>query len=69
VDVEIDDCDSVKIDESVFQWKSLARENQGKNAICVSLSIDNAMRDINVKPSANNRKHLYSIFIQTESIE
>lgn len=48
-----------------FEWQSLWSPN---NAICVSKSIDNALRDVNVIPTAPNRRVIHTIFIKTASL-
>lgn len=52
-----------------LEWISSGRNNpnKGKPAICVSKSIENAMKDKMVVPTSDNNKLLYTIFIQTES--
>jgi len=47
-----------------FEWQSIWSTN---NAICVSKSIDNAIRDVNVIPTSPNRRVIHTIFIKTES--
>lgn len=70
LDIDIDQCAVRDFDKNAFQWKSVPRgDNQGKDAVCVSLSIDNALKDLSVVPSTNERKHLYTVYIQTGSIE
>ena len=69
LDIDIDQCAVQEFDEAAFQWKSLGKDYQGKDAICVSLSIDNALKDLSVIPTTGDRKHLYTVFIQTQSIE
>lgn len=69
LDIDIDQCTVHEFDEAAFQWKSLGKNYQGMDAVCVSLSIDNALKDISVDPSTMDRKHLYTVFIQTQSIE
>lgn len=48
-----------------FEWQSIWSSN---NAICVSKSIDNALRDVNVIPTAPNRRVIHTIFIKTASL-
>lgn len=45
-----------------FEWQSIWSPNR---AICVSKSIDNALRDVNVIPSASDRNVIHTIFIKT----
>lgn len=45
-----------------FEWQSIWSPNR---AICVSKSIDNAVRDVNVIPSASDRNVIHTIFIKT----
>lgn len=49
-------------DSSVFQWQSVWVP---ETAICVSRSIDNALRDANVVPSSPNRRVIHTVFIKT----
>lgn len=51
-------------ESNVFEWQSIWSMN---NAICVSKSIDNALRDINVIPTSPNRRVIHTIFIKMES--
>lgn len=51
-------------ESNVFEWQSIWSTN---NAICVSKSIDNAIRDVNVIPTSPNRRVIHTIFIKTES--
>ncbi len=48
-----------------FEWQSIWSPN---NAICVSKSIDNALRDVNVIPTTPNRRVIHTIFIKTASL-
>lgn len=48
-----------------FEWQSIWSSN---NAICVSKSIDNALRDVNVIPTTPNRRVIHTIFIKTASL-
>lgn len=52
-------------ESNVFEWQSIWSSN---NAICVSKSIDNALRDVNVIPTAPNRRVIHTIFIKTASL-
>ena len=54
-------------DSEVMEWISARKNTRGKNANCVSLSIENAVTDKSVAPSAPQNKLLYTIFIQTKS--
>jgi hypothetical protein len=45
-----------------FEWQSIWSSNP---AICVSKSIDNALRDVNVIPSASDRNVIHTILIKT----
>jgi hypothetical protein len=51
-------------DSSLFTWSSLFYND---SAICVSKSIDNALRDINVVPMSRDRKIIHTVFIKTEA--
>lgn len=53
------------INQNDFEWPSIWSPN---NAICVSKSIDNALRDVNVIPTAPNRRVIHTIFIKTASL-
>ena len=48
----------------LFTWPSLFVNGE---AICVSQSIDNALRDIDVVPMAKSRRIIHTVFIKTES--
>lgn len=50
-------------ESNVFEWKSIWSNN---NAICVSKSIHNALRDVNVPPTSPNRRVIHTIFIKME---
>ena len=52
------------MNSSDFEWQSIGSSN---NAICVSKSIDNALLDVNVIPTALNRRVIHTIFIKMES--
>lgn len=49
-------------DSTMFEWQSMWSSN---TAICVSKSIDNALRDVNVVPTCANRRVVHTVFIQT----
>lgn len=49
-------------DNVMFEWQSMWSTN---TAICVSKSIDNALRDANVVPTCANREVIHTIFLQT----
>jgi len=51
-------------DNTAFEWQSIWSPN---TAICVSKSIDNALRDINVVPTCPNRRVIHTVFLKTES--
>jgi hypothetical protein len=51
-------------DNTMFEWQSIWSPNM---AICVSKSIDNALRDVAVVPTCPNRRVIHTIFIKTES--
>lgn len=67
LDIDVDQCKVSEYDKAALQWKSLGKK--GGDAICVSLSIDNTLNDNSVKPTTMDRKRLYTVFIQTQSIE
>jgi hypothetical protein len=50
--------------EKIFQWLSLYRND---TAICVSKSIDNAIRDVDVIPSNPKRRVIHTVFLKTAS--
>lgn len=52
-------------DPSVFEWQSIWSPN---TSICVSKSIDNALRDANVVPSSPKRRVIHTIFIKTRML-
>lgn len=56
-------------DFSQLEWVSARPGTKGKTANCVSLSLNNALTDVNVVPSAPQNRVLYTIFIQTESFK
>ncbi|MDR1881836.1 MAG: hypothetical protein LBR26_03525 [Prevotella sp.] len=51
-------------DPAMFEWQSIWSPN---TAICVSKSIDNALRDVKVVPTCSNRKVIHTVFLKTES--
>jgi hypothetical protein len=51
---------------AMFEWQSIWSPN---TAICVSKSIDNALRDVKVVPACENRRVIHTVFIKTESYE
>ena len=55
-----------KYDPTVLEWTSCIGNTKGETANCVSLSLDNAIYDVAVTPT---NRLLYTIFIQTESIQ
>jgi hypothetical protein len=64
LDFVIDQVSLKPYDPSIFEWNSLYKN---KTAICVSLSIDNALLDINVAPSNEKRKIIRTVFIKTQN--
>lgn len=50
-------------DSSVFEWQSIWNP---ETAICVSKSIENALRDANVVPSSHKRRVIHTLFLKTE---
>jgi hypothetical protein len=51
-------------DHAMFEWSSIWSPN---TAICVSKSIDNALRDVAVVPICPNRRVIHTVFIKTEA--
>lgn len=49
-------------DSETFNWQSLWSANK---AICVSKSIDNALHDVSVIPTCENRRVIHTIFLKT----
>lgn len=64
LDFVITQVESNPMNPNDFEWQSIWSTN---NAICVSKSIDNAIRDVNVIPTSPNRRVIHTIFIKTES--
>ncbi len=64
LDFVITQVDLKPYESNVFDWKSIWSND---NAICVSKSIDNAMRDVNVIPTSFNRRIIHTIFLKMES--
>lgn len=62
LDFLIDKVSIQPYDDNDFQWLSLYRND---NAICVSKSIDNALRDVEVIPNNPNRRIIHTVYIQT----
>ena len=60
-------CSIKEYDSSQLEWPSARLRPKGRPATCVSLSLDNALTDVNVVPYAPQNRLLYTIFIQTES--
>ncbi|MDR1593555.1 MAG: hypothetical protein LBS43_03585 [Prevotellaceae bacterium] len=51
-------------DADIFTWQSAYNSEP---AICVAKSIDNALRDVEVVPTTNNRKVIHTVFLKTQS--
>lgn len=64
LDFEIKEVELNPMNLNDFEWQSIGSSN---NAICVSKSIDNALRDVHVIPTASNRRIIHTIFIKTAS--
>lgn len=69
IEFYVNDFVTNEYDSSVFEWTSCRPQTQtkGQTANCVSLSIDNALKDVKVVPKSDKHKILYTIFLQTES--
>jgi hypothetical protein len=66
LDFVIDQVSIQPYDKTIFEWVSLYKN---KTAICVSKSIENALKDLNVIPSSEKRKLIHTVFIRTASYE
>ena len=65
LDFVITDAEMKPVDAGAFTWESLF--NRGEAAICVSKSIENALRDPEVMPHrAKDRRLIHTVFIKTE---
>lgn len=67
IEFYVNDFVTNEYDSSVFEWTSCRPQTEGQTANCVSLSIDNALKDVKVVPKSDKHKILYTIFLQTES--
>ncbi|MDR1723191.1 MAG: hypothetical protein LBR84_04530 [Tannerella sp.] len=52
--------------KEVFEWQSLILNQK---AVCVSLSIDNALRDAAVVPTSSERRVIHTIFLKTREFK
>ena len=67
IDLIVDNSSVNKYDKTVFQWNSVQKGKQTEQiAICVSLSLDNVLKDIDIVPDGDT---LYTIYIQTPSFK
>jgi hypothetical protein len=64
LDYVITNATSKPYNEDNFKWQSMFSNEQ---AICVSKSIENALCDIGVVPTCDNRKLIHTVFIKTRS--
>lgn len=65
IDIIADSSSINPYDETIFQWESVRNgKKTGKTATCVSLSIDNVLKDIEIVPDG---KVIYTVYIQTPS--
>jgi hypothetical protein len=64
LDFEITKAKLKSYNPAMFGWQSIWSPDE---AICVSKSVDNALRDVNVIPTCPNRRVIHTIFIKTES--
>ena len=51
-------------DSELFSWQSLF---SNERAICMALSIDNALRDTDIVPMSKDRRIIHTVFIQTQA--
>ena len=51
-------------DADMFSWQSLY---DGTRAVCVSKSIDNVLRDVDIVPMSKDRRVIHTVFIKTEA--
>jgi hypothetical protein len=51
-------------DNTLFEWLSIWSPN---TSICVSKSIDNALRDVAVIPTCPNRRLIHTVFLKTQA--
>lgn len=67
VDLVVDISEIKKYDETVFQWNSIQKgKSTDQISICVSKSIENVLKDIEIVPDG---RVLYTIYIQTPSFK
>jgi hypothetical protein len=65
IDFAVENISLNTFDPSIFEWQSLFWTSQ--KAICVSKSIENALKDMNVVPTSKYRRVVHTIFLKTES--
>ena len=64
LDFVIDQASILPYDKTIFDWASLYKNEA---AICVSKSIENVLRDVNIIPSNEKRRLIHTVFIRTAS--
>ena len=67
IDIIADNSTINKYDETIFQWNTVIKgKPTGKTAVCVSLSVDNVLKDIDIVPDG---KILYTVYLQAPSFK
>ncbi len=67
IDLAVGNSKIEEYDETVFQWGCVQRRRlTGQTATCVSLSIDNVLKDVDIVPDGRT---IYTIFLQVPSFK
>lgn len=64
LDFVIDQVSLQSYNKTIFEWSSLYKD---ETSICVSKSIENALKDVNVVPTNEKRKLIHTVFLKTDS--
>jgi hypothetical protein len=64
LDFVIDQVSIQPYEKTIFEWVSLYKD---QTAICVSKSIENALKDVNVVPTNVKRRLIHTVFLKTDS--
>lgn len=62
LDFEVTEAGLQNYEANMFSWPSL---HSNEDAICVSKSIENVLRDLEIVPTSKDRKVIHTIFIKT----
>lgn len=62
LDFIIDEISLIPYDQTLFEWNSLYKN---QTSICISKSVENALLDVNVIPTNNNRRLIHTVFLKS----